>query len=662
MLRFLVRNGEASGRTAESRDAPIRIGRSDGNELVVDEWHVSGEHASAVPSDWGFVLRDHHSTNGTRVQRAEDVLELADPPCRELVLEDGDVVLLGDPEQAVAIEVSLDEANDARIVSMRRVDELAEAEALVESDGELLRRVYEAQKAIAAAVDVDEVVDAVATQVFAFLPRATHVTAALRQADELPGEAPGAASRGDGSEAGGRRSGGVSSPGRYVPVGTRVRDGSPPGEQVPVTRSVFRKVIDERAAVLAADAPREVGETASLMAARIRSTIGVPLWRGDAILGVLQVDNRGASGLFREPDLDVLAVLAGSASHAFERARLVQRLRVAEEQQRSENVYLKRRAEHQRFDGIVGESASMGRLLDQVRKVVDTRVTVLIEGETGTGKELVASAVHYWSKRRDKLFVAQNCAAMPENLLESELFGHKKGAFTGATEDKKGLFELADQGTLFLDEVGEMPLSLQAKLLRVLQEGEVRPVGSNVTRRVDTRIVAATNRDLEREVAEGRFREDLFYRLRVFPLQVPALRERREDVPLLARHFLERYAREFGRAVGGFSQRAMELLQAYDWPGNVRELENEVQRLVIQAEEGGFVQPEDVSPRVRKAGGLLDQVQPKKGTLKEVMEQVEKTYLLRALEEHGNNKSATAKTLGITREGLHKKLKNFGLS
>ena len=303
----------------------------------------------------------------------------------------------------------------------------------------------------------------------------------------------------------------------------------------------------------------------------------------------------------------------------------------------------------------------MQAVFKQLSKVVDTRVTVLIEGETGTGKELIASAVHYTSLRREKLFVAQNCAALPENLLESELFGHKRGAFTGAVEDKKGLFELADGGTLFLDEIGEMPLSLQPKLLRALQEGEVRPVGATVTKKVDVRIVGATNRDLEKEVAAGRFREDLYYRLRVFPLRLPALRERREDIPLLAGHFLERYGREFGKPAAGFSQQAMEVLQSYKWPGNVRELENEVQRLVIQLDPNEYVQPEHLSPRIRQVENLIDRVHPAKGTLREMMEQVEKWILLEALREHDNNKSATAKTLGITREGLHKKLKSLGL-
>ena len=448
---------------------------------------------------------------------------------------------------------------------------------------------------------------------------------------------------------------------RYVPIGTRMRTGKT-GEPIPITRSVFRKVVQERAAVLAADARKDMSDSASIMGAQIHSTIGVPLWQGEDITGVLQVDNREGTGIFRERDLDILALLSHSASQAFSHARLYSRLRIAEERERKENAYLKKREQTRRETSIIGDAASMRRLFEQLRKVVNTKVTVLVEGETGTGKELIASAVHYWSERREKLFVAQNCAAMPENLLESELFGHVKGSFTGASEDKKGLFELADGGTLFLDEVGEMPLNLQAKLLRALQEGEIRPVGAPKTIKVDTRIVAATNRDLEKEVAEGRFREDLFYRLKVFPLRVPPLRERGEDVPILAAHFLRKYSQEFGRVVSGFSQQSMEMLQAYRWPGNVRELENEVQRLVIQVEDDQFVLPEHLSPKIRQVENILDRVHPTKGTLREMMDQVEKWILIDALKDHGNNKSQTAKTLGITREGLHKKLKAFGIS
>ena len=228
----------------------------------------------------------------------------------------------------------------------------------------------------------------------------------------------------------------------------------------------------------------------------------------------------------RPRDLDICAVLAHYASLAVANARLLQRLRAAEERLKKENAFLKTREESRRIgkgsQEIIGSSPAMAALLDQLAKVVDTRVTVLVEGETGVGKELIAAAVHYGSRRRTQLFVSQNCAAMPESLLESELFGHKKGSFTGAHEDKKGLFEIADGGTLFLDEVTEMPLTLQSKLLRALQEGEIRPLGATQERRVNVRIVAATNRNLEKEVAEGRFREDLYYRLKVFPDPRPA--------------------------------------------------------------------------------------------------------------------------------------------
>lgn len=639
MLRLTVLSGQGQGRALESKDNELYIGRNPSSELALPDHHISSDHCVITTVLDGYVIRDLQSTNGTRVRRGQGVISVSHLPERETPLETGDVIELGDIEAPVQISVALaDDEESARVVTLRNMREIAKVEAQLETDGASLRRVYEATKRISAHVDLDEVVTAVAREVFDFLPRATHVTVALRNQDEEARGTP-----------------------RYVPVGTRLRDGVPSTDAIPVSRSVFRKVVSERAAVLAADARRDVGETASIMSAQILSTMGVPLWDGDDLFGVLQVDNRGSAGVFRDTDLDVLALLAQSAAHALVQARLVQQLRMSEERQRKENVYLKRREEKRRDGNIIGEGPAMQKVFTQLRKVVDTRVSVLVEGETGTGKELIASAVHYWSNRREKLFVAQNCAAMPENLLESELFGHKKGSFTGATDEKRGLFDLADGGTLFLDEVGEMPLSLQAKLLRVLQEGEIRPVGGTVTKRVDVRIVAATNRDLEKEVTEGRFRQDLFYRLRVFPIRLPALRERREDLPALARHFLARYSAEFGKPVAGFAQQTLELMQAYEWPGNVRELENEVQRMVISVDLDGVVEPGELGPRIKQVGNVVDRIHPEKGTLKEMVDQVEKWLLLEALREHGNNKSATAKTLGITREGLHKKLRTLGI-
>ncbi len=633
----VVSDGPSAGLSLASHTADIlRIGRDPASDVILPEHHVSGQHASVVYNGMSWVLRDHHSTNGSRVLRDGTEYDLASQAGRELILQSGDHLLFGERSTAVEVKVKIDEDDDgARIVSVRNVAELEAVEKTV--DRELFHDLYDAQKSISASLDIAGLLSSVSAEIFRFLSRATHVTFALREADK------------DGKSA---------KSSRYIPIATEVRGGTKPEESVPITRSVFRRVVKERAAVLAADARSEVGETASLMAAQILSTIGIPLWSGEDIIGVIQVDNRASKGLFQERDLDVLALLAQAASQGFARARLIEQLRAAEERQRTENTFLKEREERRRFDGIIGESSAMERLFEQLKKVVDTRVTVLVEGETGTGKELVASAVHYWSKRREKLFIAQNCAAMPENLLESELFGHKKGAFTGAANDKKGLFELADGGTLFLDEVGEMPLQLQAKLLRVLQEGEVRPVGASRVIKVDTRIVAATNRDLQKEVEEGRFRQDLFYRLKVFPISVPPLRDRGDDIVLLARHFLKRYAAEFDRDVREFSKEALDGIRSYAWPGNVRELENEIQRLVIQVDDSEFVQAQHLSDRLGVSKG---RARPKKGTLKEMMEEVEIELLRDALDEHGNNKTATAKSLGITREGLYKKLKNYGI-
>jgi Nif-specific regulatory protein len=653
MVLLEVTQGLAQGARLET-DAPvIRLGRAPSNDFVLPDETVSGEHASLVSAQGSYVLHDLRSTNGTSVIRAGRRIALDDGNGRELALEAGDVVELGRADAVVRLAVSLGGAQAAdagtHVLAARKIDDLGRVESSVERDAGRLRALYEAQKEIGNADDLKAVLVAICDGAFALVPGATHVTVVLREDDE------------DGAR---------SDAASYVPIMTRIRGAAGPAvAPIPITRSVFRKVVHERTAVIAADAPSEVGNSESLMGAQIRSVIGVPLWKsggkGEEILGVLQMDNRENAGVFTSADLDVSAVLAHHASLAVANARLLQRLRAADERLKKENSFLKTREESRRVgkaeQEIVGHSEAMRALFEQLGKVVDTRVTVLIEGETGSGKELIAAAVHYRSRRRAQLFVTQNCAAMPENLLESELFGHRKGAFTGAHEDKKGLFEIADGGTLFLDEASEMPLPLQSKLLRALQEGEIRPVGANHEKKVDVRIVAATNRNLEKAVAEGRFREDLFYRLNVFPIRVPPLRERREDIPLLAEHFLKRYAGEIGKDVAGFSQQAMELLQAFDFPGNVRELQNEVQRLVIQIEPGGFVTPELLSQRIRQVEGLVERIKPTKGTLKETMDQIERWLLIEALREHDNNKTAAAKTLGITREGLHKKLRGFGL-
>ncbi len=304
---------------------------------------------------------------------------------------------------------------------------------------------------------------------------------------------------------------------------------------------------------------------------------------------------------------------------------------------------------------IVGESAAIRELVTLIQNVADTESTVLVTGETGTGKELVGRAIHQMSRRRDRILCAVNSAAFPETLLESELFGHRKGAFTGAAANTKGLFEQADGGTVFLDEVAEMPLPMQAKLLRFLQTGEVRPVGGEATRIVDVRLVAATNKDLEEEVAAGRFREDLYYRLAVIPLRVPPLRERLDDISILADHFLARMCEKSGRSLRGIDPEARQLLLAYRWPGNVRELENAIERGVALARTP-FLQVTDLPKRLRAPESqreVPDAIQSLPG--------LERQHILRTLERVGWNRKRAAELLQISTTTLWRRLKEFGV-
>ncbi|MCA9504336.1 MAG: sigma-54 dependent transcriptional regulator [Myxococcota bacterium] len=304
--------------------------------------------------------------------------------------------------------------------------------------------------------------------------------------------------------------------------------------------------------------------------------------------------------------------------------------------------------------GIVGSSRSMLDLLALVEKVADTDSSVLITGETGVGKELIGRAIHRLSRRADRVFCAVNSAAFPETLLESELFGHRRGAFTGATGNKKGLFEFAHEGTVFLDEVAEMPLSMQVKLLRFLQTGEVRPVGDETTRYVDVRVVAATNKNLEREVAAGTFREDLYYRLAVIPIHVPPLRERPEDIRALSLHFLERFAQRAGKPVETISADAMELLVGYAWPGNVRQLENSIERGVALC-HGREIRVEDLPMRLKEESLVRE------GETIHSLQVMERSHILNTLEQVNWNRKRAAALLQISTTTLWRRLKEFGI-
>ncbi|MEZ5537518.1 MAG: sigma-54 dependent transcriptional regulator [Thiolinea sp.] len=318
-------------------------------------------------------------------------------------------------------------------------------------------------------------------------------------------------------------------------------------------------------------------------------------------------------------------------------------------------------------DGIVRSPDScMQPVCETIRQLAPYDVSVLITGESGTGKELCARALHYNSLRQNEPFVAENCGALPDELLESELFGHKRGAFTGATQDRAGLFQSADGGTLFLDEIGDTSAAFQLKLLRVLQEGEVRPLGSNTRIPVNVRVISATNRNLEEAVREGRFRQDLYYRLSGFEISVPPLRERLEDVPYLAVHLLEQFMQELGKKVSGFSREAINCLQAYHWPGNVRELQNEIKRMLVLAQQD-TLGAELMSAKVLRATpeeqhqDMRIITAPAQGTLKDRVESLESRIVHATLVRNRWNKSRTADELGLSRVGLRSKMERYGL-
>ncbi len=339
--------------------------------------------------------------------------------------------------------------------------------------------------------------------------------------------------------------------------------------------------------------------------------------------------------------------------------RLQEELRAANERLRVENVHLKREARGRyRFEDIVGTGAALQRTLDLVERVVGLDTTVLVTGETGTGKELIARAIHYNGPRADKPFVSENCAALAPELLTSELFGHRRGAFTGATEHRPGLFEVADGGTLFLDEIGDCPPELQMRLLRVLDQGEIRRVGDNTPITVDVRIIAATHHDLQKDVEAGLFRKDLFYRLSVFTIPTPPLRQRRDDIPILAQHFLDQLVQRHGKRVCGFTPATVGLLSAYEFPGNVRELENEVERAFALADADDYITPELLSERF---AGAARPTTSNGGSLRTAVERFESQLIRDALERHAGNQTRAATELGLSRRGLIDKLERYGL-
>ena len=390
-----------------------------------------------------------------------------------------------------------------------------------------------------------------------------------------------------------------------------------------------------------------------------RSMICVPLKTRKGLIGLLYALNK-LEGQFSSKDMKLLEILSGTIAIAIENAKLYGEIRQYASSLEKENVRLKSEVQN-RFNvqGIIGSSAPMRRVFELLNKVIGTPISVLIQGETGTGKELLAKVIHYNSRFKEKPFIAENCGALSENLLESELFGHVKGAFTGAIADKKGLFELADGGTVFLDEIVDMPYAMQTKLLRVIQDGQVRPVGGSKYHHVNFRLISSSNRDLNEEVKKGKFRADLFYRIQVFPIRLPPLRERKEDIPLLAAHFIEKVAKKLNLPVARLTPEALDRLMQFDWPGNIRELENEIERASTLAGDDREIRAEYLSEKISGSGGQCAPTAVDGMTLHDTIERIEQQMVKRALHDAGGNRSKAARHLGLTRQGLINKIARY---
>ena len=397
--------------------------------------------------------------------------------------------------------------------------------------------------------------------------------------------------------------------------------------------SIVAKVVKTCKPVIISDAmnDEEFAGSKSIMKLKLSSVICVPLLDQGTLIGLIYVGNDSVVNLFQSDTMQVLTVFAAQASLIITNAMLLNDLRV-------DNLQLHQRLERIHFGEIVGTSPPMQEVFKKVEKVAATDISVFITGETGTGKELIAREIHNRSPRAQKPFVTINCGAIPENLLESELFGHVKGAFTGAVANKQGKFQAADGGTLFLDEIGEMPLNLQVKLLRAIQEKIVIRVGDTRPEPVDIRILAATNRNLEEEIRHGRFREDLYYRLNVVNVHLPPLRERQDDVVVIARYLLSRYTKEYEAKVKGFSPNASVAIRKYHWPGNIREMENRIKKAVVLA-ESPMIGPEDL--------GLTTDVMPRILTLGDAKEQFQRDYINEVLALNNGNRTKTARDLGV---------------
>ena len=612
--RLSAISGKLKGGIFTISEEPFVIGREIAANLCVAEASVSRRHSMIERNADSYVITDLESLNGTFVN---------DVPVRTRKLEHGDRIRIGESQFLFLIETgdvtsqsSLVEIDDGQVLSGSTIQiRFDDALYLMARDLSALMKISTTINAIRG---VEELQKRLLEQLFEVVP-AEHGAVLLSDGNSFDNNAVFALDRVKGKD-----------------------------ETVTVSKTIAQQVLREGVALLTNDLINENLPSESMVASRARSVLCVPLNMLDRKIGVLYLDTTRKGDDFNRDHLQLVTAISSIVAVAIENARHFEWLE-SENQRLLEDVNL----EH----NMVGEGAAMQRIYHFIAKVAPTDSTVLIVGESGTGKELAARAIHRNSKRSQKPFIAINCAALTETLLESELFGHEKGSFTGAFTQKKGRLETAESGTLFLDEIGELSPALQVKLLRVLQEREFERVGGTQSIKVDIRVIAATNKNLDEAIQQGEFRQDLFYRLNVVSFEMPPLRERRDDIMLLASYFADKYGPTCNRRLTGISTDARACLVNYDWPGNVRELENAIERAVVLGTTD-LILPEDLPETV---------LETKKTTpvstagYHEAVAETKRGIILKAMDQARGNFTEAAKILGIHPNYLHRLIRNLDL-
>ena len=628
--RLLVIAGPSKDLTIPLPDGEATIGRDPANVVAIVDPSVSRKHCLLRREEDGrFSIKDLESRNGTLVNGN---------PVKEQFLHHGDEIATGDSlflflmdeedRAASASQVEFDDGQpmaETRLIHPKEAvylqpDRLLKELPATSQVGRNLNALLKISRAVHAIRDLEELQAQLLDLIFEVVP-------AGRGAILL--------SDGEGQE--------------FNSLYARTRQ-SGQLQLVRVSRTIARKVMKENVAILGVDitSSGNLREVESLVASHVRSLVCVPLSVFQRMIGCIYLDSTNAANRFNEEHLQLMAGVAGVSAVALDNARRLQWLE-------QENQRLS--TEIRQDQSLVGEGARMKEIFQFLARVSPTDSTVLIEGESGTGKELVAKALHRNSPRANKPFVAINCAAIPETLLESDLFGHERGAFTGAATQKKGRLEVADGGVVFLDEIGELAPALQVKLLRVLQEREFDRVGGTHPIKVNIRLIAATNCDLEDAVRKGEFRQDLYYRLAVVKMTMPPLRERREDIPMLTRHFVQKHAMHCRVKAKPISREAMAALVHYEWPGNVRELENAIERSLVMG-SSDMVLLEDLPESLLEQNAPEDITEGKyHGSVKELKKQL----ILDAVEQTGGNYVEAAGILGVHPNYLHRLIRNLGL-